>query len=341
MGVAQGTAVGRTGDSIRSQAAGHLGSFGLTLLVVLTLNFLLPRVMPGDPITALQDSDSTLYVYNEDTRGALEAYYGLDQPLHVQYLRYMWGLATGDLGWSIRLNRPVADLISARLPWTLALALPAVLLASLISLIAGTHAGWRRGSRADRTLIVLFAAVRTMPTFFVGALAILLFSVHLGWTPLAGAHTPFASYPNLWTAAADIFRHWLLPVTVLTLEVLGAQFLLMRNSLITVLGEDFMVVARAKGLGERRLKYHHAMRNAVLPFVTAFSMQLGFAVAGTIVVETLFAYPGLGLLAFQAVSVRDYPVLQGVFLITSVAVLVANLLVDLVYPRLDPRIERC
>jgi peptide/nickel transport system permease protein len=326
-------------DRVAITRLGRLGSFALTLLVVLTLNFLLPRAMPGDPITALQDPDNALYVFNDSTRLALEAYYGFDEPLHVQYLRYMRGLATGDLGWSIRLNLPVSELIAGRLPWTLALALPAVLLASLISLIAGTHAGWRRGSRADRTLIVLFAVVRTMPTFFVGALAILLFSVHLGWTPLAGAHTPFASYPNLWAAAADIGRHWLLPVTVLTLEMLGAQFLLMRNSLITVLGDDFMVVARAKGLSERRLKYHHAMRNAVLPFVTAFSMQLGFAVAGTIVVETLFAYPGLGLLTFQAVSVRDYPVLQGVFLITSVAVLLANLLVDLVYPYLDPRVH--
>lgn len=317
----------------------RLGSFALTLLAVLTLNFLLPRAMPGDPITALQDPDSTLYVSNDGTRAALEAYYGLDQPLHVQYGRYLSGLATGDLGWSIRQNRPVSDLIASRLPWTLALTLPAVLLAALISLVAGTHAGWKRGSTVDRTLIVLFATVRTVPAFFLGALLLLLFSVQLGWMPLAGAQTPFARYPDLWSALADIGHHWLLPVTVLTLEMLGGQFLLMRNSLITVLGEDFMVVARAKGLSQRRLKYQHAMRNAILPFATAFSMQLGMAVAGAIVVETLFAYPGMGLLTFQAASVRDYPVLQGVFLVASVSVLAANLAVDLLYARLDPRVE--
>ena len=318
---------------------GRSGSFLLTLLVVLTLNFLLPRAMPGDPIAALVDPDSSLYVANDQTRSDLEAYYGLDQPLHVQYLRYLSGVATGDLGWSIRQNKPVAELIATRLPWTLALTLPAMLLAALASLIAGTHAGWRRGTWMDRGLIMLFATVHTVPAFFTGALLLLLFSVRLGWTPIAGAQTPFSSYPNLGAASVDIIHHWLLPVTVLTLEMLGGQFLLMRNNLITVLGEDFMLVARAKGLSERRLKYHHALRNAILPFVTVLSMQLGFAVAGAIVVETLFAYPGMGLLTFQAVSVRDYPVLQGVFLVISVTVLVANLVVDLVYPRLDPRVE--
>ncbi len=326
------------------EKAGHarlnrLGSFLLTLLVVLTVNFLLPRAMPGDPIAALEDPESVQYVSNDGTRAALMAYYGLDQPFHVQYLRYLTGLFTGDLGWSIRQNRPVSELIAGRLPWTLALTIPALLLASLISVVAGVQAGWRRGSGLDRALILFFATVHTVPAFFLGMLMLLLFSVQLGWLPLAGAQTPFASYTNLWAAVTDIGYHWLLPVTVLTLETLGGQFLLMRNSLITVLGEDFMLVARAKGLSEGRLKYHHALRNAILPFVTVLSMQLGFAVAGAIVVETLFAYPGMGLLAFQAVSVRDYPVLQGVFLATSVAVLVANLLVDLAYARLDPRVE--
>jgi peptide/nickel transport system permease protein len=316
-----------------------LGNFLATLIVVLTLNFLLPRAMPGDPISALLDPDSSKFSTDDFTRAALASYYGVDQPLHVQYVRYLSGLTTGDLGWSIRQNQPVSQLISTHLPWTLALTIPALLLASTISLIAGANAGWKRGSWVDRGSILFFATVHTVPSFFLGALLLLLFAVRLDWLPIAGAQTPFATYPNLWTAVFDVGCHWFLPVTVLTLEMLGGQFLLMRNSLISVLGEDFMLVARAKGLSPRRLKYHHALRNAVLPFVTAFSMQLGLAVAGAIVVETLFAYPGMGLLTFQAVSVRDYPVLQGVFLVISVAVLLANLLVDLIYARLDPRVE--
>ncbi len=318
---------------------GKLGSFLLTLFIVLTMNFLLPRAMPGDPITALVDSSSVHFVADDDSRAALMSYYGLSEPLHVQYWHYLLGLATGELGWSIRQHQSVSQLIAAHLPWTLALTVPAVLLASLISLIAGTQAGWKRGTWWDRGLILFFATVHSAPSFFLGMLLLLLFSVQLGWLPMAGAQTPFATYHSLWAAITDVIYHWLLPMAVLTLEMLGGQFLLMRNSLISVLGEEFMVVARAKGLGQRRLKYRHAMRNAVLPFVTVLSMQLGFAAAGAIVVETLFAYPGMGLLTFQAVSARDYPVLQGVFLVISVAVLIANLVVDLLYARLDPRVR--
>lgn len=334
----QASAISRTGNT-RSRCLNRLGGFLLTLLAVLTLNFLLPRAMPGDPITALLDPSNTQVTTDDTTRAALEQYYGLDQPLYVQYGRYLSGIVTGDLGWSIRQQQPVSQLIASHLPWTLALTIPAMLLASFVSLLAGAHAGWKRGTWVDRGLIMLFTTVHTLPAFFLGALLLLLFGVQLGWLPIAGAHTPFASYASLWSAMLDVLRHWMLPVTVLTLEMLGGQFLLMRNSVTTVLGEDFMLVARAKGLSPRRLKYNHAVRNAILPFVTALSMQLGIAVAGSIVVEALFAYPGMGWLTFQAVSVRDYPVLQGVFLVTSVAVLAANLGVDLLYARLDPRVE--
>ncbi len=328
----------RTGNT-RSGRLNRLGAFLLTLLAVLTLNFLLPRAMPGDPITALLAPSNTQVTTDDTTRAALEQYYGLDQPLYVQYVRYLFGIVTGDLGWSIRQQQPVSQLIASHLPWTLALTVPAILLASFVSLVAGAHAGWRRGTWVERGLIMLFTTVHTVPAFFLGALLLLLFGVQLGWLPIAGAQTPFASCANLWTAATDVIRHLLLPVAVLTLEMLGGQFLLMRNSVTTVLGEDFMLVARAKGLSARRLKYCHAARNALLPFVTALSMQLGTAVSGAIVVETLFTYPGMGLLTFQAVSVRDYPVLQGVFLVTSVAVLAANQGIDLLYARLDPRVE--
>lgn len=324
----------RYGQALLTRA----GMFLLALLVVLTLNFALPRVMPGDPITGLYEPDSSLYASDDTTREALVRYYGLDQPVVVQYAHYLGGLLTGDIGWSIRQHRPVTELIMAHLPWTLALTVPALILATVISLLAGSHAGWRRGSAMDRVLISFFASVHTLPPFFVGILAILLFAVSLGWVPPAGARTPFAEYPDLWAAIGDLSSHWLLPVAVLTLQTLGGQFLLMRNSVITVLGEDFMLVARAKGLGQRRLLYRHALRNTVLPFVTVFSMQFGLTVTGAIIIESLFAYPGMGWLVFQAIGARDYPLLQGVFLVISVMVLVANLAADLAYAKLDPRV---
>ncbi len=319
--------------------AGRCAAFVLTLFAVITLNFALPRMMPGDPITALQDPESSLYVSDQASRAALSHYYGLDQSLIVQYGRYLRGLATGDLGWSIRLNAPVSLLIQHRILWTVLLIFPAMLAASLVSMVAGLHAGWHRGSPLDRGLIVLFAGIRTLPAFFLGVLALLLFSVRLGWFPLAGAQTPFAHYRSPWGALADLLHHWALPALVLTIEMLGGQFLLMRNSVISVLGDDFMLVAKAKGLSDRSLKYRHALRNALLPFVTVLSIQLGFAVTGSIFVEAVFAYPGMGTLAFQAVSARDYPVLQGVFLVFTVSVLTANLIADLAYARLDPRVR--
>jgi len=315
----------------------QVGLYVLTVWAVLTLNFLLPRVMPGDPIAALQDPASTRYLADPDARARLAAYYGLDRPLIEQYRRYLIGVAAWDLGWSIRLNAPVAELIGTHLPWTLLLTVPSLLIASAISILAGTHAGWVRGSAADRGLLVAFTALHTLPVFFVGVLALLLFGVRLGWFPLAGSTTPFRSGVTAWWRVGDIVRHWALPAATLTTELLGARFLLMRNSMVATLGEDYMLVARAKGLPERAVKYRHGLRNAILPFVTALSAQLGFAVAGAIFIETLFAYPGMGRLMFEAVGARDYPVLEGVFLVIALSVLSINLLTDLAYGRLDPR----
>lgn len=313
------------------------GLYALTLWAVLTLNFLLPRLMPGDPIAALQDPASAAYIADEAARARLAAYYGLDKPLWEQYIRYLGNLATGDLGWSIRLNTPVAELIRTHLPWTLLLMLPSLLLATLITTLAGAHSGWVRGSPVDRALLVGFTALRTLPVFFLGVLALLLFSVRLNWLPLAGATTPFRTWPSVWQQLGDILSHWLLPATLLTLELIGSRYLLMRNSMVTVLGEDYMLVARAKGLSERSLKYRHGLRNAILPFFTGFAAQLGFAVAGALFIETLFAYPGMGRLMFEAVGARDYPVLEGTFLIAALSVLLVNLVTDLAYGWLDPR----
>lgn len=319
--------------------AGVLASYLLTFWLVLTLTFLLPRMMPGDPLSALLDPTSDQFLYDEAVRSRLAAYYGLDRPLGEQYLRYLAALSQGELGVSIRLRTPVATLIAAHLPWTLLLMLPSLALATLVTLLAGAHAGWRRGSLLDRVLLVAFSLLRTLPVFFVGLLALLFFSVYLRWLPVAGGYTPFRTWPSIWQQALDLLRHWFLPMAVLTLNLVGMRFLLLRNTMVTVLGEDFMQVARAKGLPERALKYRHALRNALLPFVSALAAQVGLAVTGTIFIETLFAYPGMGRLMFEAVAARDYPVLEGVFLVAALAVLSANLAADLLSARLDPRVR--
>lgn len=311
----------------------------LTLWVVLTLNFLLPRLLPGDPLGALFDRDAAGYVADETARSRLAAYYGLDRPLARQYADYLLGAARGDLGWSIWLNRPVAELIAGRLPWTLLLTLTSLALASLIGVWLGAEAGWRCGGRGDRWAVTASIVASNAPVYVVGVGLLILFGARLGWLPLGGGRTPFASHPHALAAVGDAGRHLILPAATLTLHLVGAKLLLIRNSMVSVLGEDFMLVARAKGLTEGQLKRRHALRNALLPFVAQLGAQMGMAVTGTIFIETVFAYPGMGRLIFDAVGVRDYPLLQGAFLVVAFVVLTANLLADEINARLDPRVR--
>jgi peptide/nickel transport system permease protein len=310
----------------------------VTLWVVVTLNFLLPRLLPGDPLSALLDPQSSDYVFDAEVRAALEAYYGLDRPLLAQYADYLKGAVTGDLGRSIRLNRPVGELLAAHLPWTLLLTGTALVLASLLGLLGGAEAAWKRGTAADRLLTAAAVVAGNAPVYFVGMMLIILFGAELGWLPLAGGRTPFARYDGLPAAAADMALHLVLPALTLTLALLGSKFLLVRNNMVSILGEDFMLVARAKGLRPPRLKWSHALRNAILPFIAHLAAHAGLAITGAVFIETLFQYPGMGRLIFDAVGARDYPVIQGVFLLVAVLVLTANLLADLLNARLDPRL---
>ena len=328
------------GSQQRPSPLAPLALHALTLWATVSVVFFLPRAMPGDPLGELFSPDSLSYLTSDEIRNKLAAHYGLNRPLWEQYLSYGANLARGDLGWSISRQAPVAELIAAHLPWTLLMVLPSIVLATLLSLILGAHSGWVRGSATDRSLLAVFVTVGTVPVFLVGILLVLLFGAKLGWLPTAGAYTAFRQYGSPFEQLVDVGRHLALPVATLTLAMVGRDFLLVRSSMVTVLGEDFILVARAKGLSENAIKYQHGLRNALLPVVTRFSMQLGTAVTGAVLVETLFAYPGMGRLMFSAVGARDYPVLEGCFLIAAVAMLVANLVADLSYGRLDPRTRR-
>ena len=321
---------------------GAIVSYLVTVFMLLTLNFFLPRLMPGDPINAMLVSASAgggAPVADASTRAALQRYYGLDRPLPEQYAHYLGGLFTGDLGRSIKFNQPVWELIGSRLPWTILLGGASILVALTLGVPAGISAGWRRGSRFDKASIGFFTAVANFPPFFVASVALYFFAVKLGWVPLAGATTPFADFGPL-RGFFDVLHHLALPAVILGLEVAAGQFLLMRAGMVSEMGADYLLMGRAKGLTQRRLKYRYAARNALLPTVSLTAVMLSFAVAGTIFVERVFAYPGLGRLAFEAAAYRDYPLMQGTFLILSLAVVTFNLAADLALTRLDPRVLR-
>lgn len=323
---------------IRS-AARAVALYAVTLYAVVTVVFLIPRLMPGDPIASREDPENSLFIDDPGIRERTLAYYGLDRPLPEQYASYLGRVGQGDLGWSIARNTPVRTLIRQHLPWTLLLMGTSLAISSTISFLAGVAAAWHRGQARDKLLVVAMTGARAIPEYALAAVLLIVFAVLLPVLPLYGAQTPFAEYSTL-EKIEDIGRHLVLPVTALTVSLMGTKFLLVRNTMTTVLGEDYMVFARAKGLSPRRLKFHHAARNAILPFLTVLGIQAGFAVGGSVFVESVFAYPGMGTLILKAVDNRDYPVLEGAFLTLATAVLLVNLVLELFYARLDPRAGR-
>lgn len=316
-----------------------LSLYAFTLLAVATLVFLLPRAMPGNPLSSLEDPDNSAYIADPELRQRLLVYYGLERPWFAQYGHYVKSLARGDLGWSISRKVPVTDLILAHLPRTLVLVFVSLALASALSFVAGLETAWRRGQRSDRWILLIMTGVRAVPEYVTAALLLIGFAVVIPVFPLYGARTPFAIYDSSLSELEDLAYHMILPVAALTLSLLGTKFLLVRNTVVSVLGEDYLLLARAKGLPERLLKYRHAGRNALLPFLTVVGMQAGLAVGGAVFVEAVFAYPGMGILILKAVEARDYPVLEASFLVLSLFVILMNLMVDVLYGRLDPRTE--
>ena len=309
----------------------YLASF----LVVATVIFLLPRSMPGDPLATLTDPNDAQFVSDPAARERTLAYYGLDRSLAEQYQSYLARLARGDLGWSISRNVPVSTLLRTHLPWTALLMGTALLLSSLLSFLGGVTAAWHRGQRRDRVLVTVMVGLRAVPEYALGAVLLVLFAVLIPIFPLSGARSPFAEQGSIGTAL-DIAQHLALPALALTLSLMGTKFLLVRNTMMSALGQEYMTLARAKGLPRRRLQYSHAGRNALLPFLTVLGIQTGVALGGSIFIETVFAYPGMGTLVMRALNSRDYPVLEGSFLVLGAVVLLANLVVDLVYRHLDP-----
>ena len=314
----------------------HVLAYALTVLALVTLTFLLPRALPGDPLDALFDSTSATYLNEAALRQEQAAYYGLDRPLAVQYLRYLGDLARGDLGTSIRYTMPVSDLLRERLPWTLLLIVTAMTVAVAVGVVAGVNGGWRRDRAGDRAMLVSFLAFRSFPVFFIASVAAFVLSARLGWFPLSEVSTPFADFAPL-RRVLDVAHHLALPMLLLATQFAAGYYLLMRAGMVSQLGADYLLMGRAKGVAQRRLKYRYAARNALLPVVTLTAVQLASAVTAAVYVERVFAYRGVGLLLVEAVSSRDYPAMQACFLVLSVLVVSVNFATDVLYRRIDPR----
>lgn len=317
------------------RALPRIGQYALVVWVAATLNFALPHLAPGDPVTYLYAGPLTGLSAEQLDR--IRAGYGLDEALLGQYVSFWSGLFTGDLGVSVQRNRPVLDVLLEHLPWTLLLVGTGILLAVVAGTLLGALAAWRRGSRGDTGLVTGVLALDAMPGFWIGMILIAVFSVQLGWFPSYGA-TAITAEGAAWLV--EVASRLVLPAATITLATLGSFFLLARAAMVSVLDEPFVRLARAKGLPERRIAVRHALRTALLPVYTNLTLAVGVLLSGAVVVETVFAYPGLGSLIYEAVVARDYPLLQGAFLLVTLGIIAANLLADLTYPLLDPRVRR-
>lgn len=310
-----------------------------TIFIVVSLNFALPRLMPGDPFLYLSgDHDEEIARFSTEQIDAYRHQYGLDKPWPVQYAASLLGLIRGDLGYSIYYNKKVSSILLDRLPWTLLLVLSAVFFSTVIGCLLGSLSASFRGKTTDRLLYPLMIATAEIPAFLLGLLLLFFLAAGLRLFPLSGAMTHFADAAGLWHKGIDIAHHAFLPVLTLTLVRTGAMYLLARNAMTTVLARDYVRTARAKGLSTSRILVRHSLRNAMVPIATRVFLSLGSLVGGAILVENVFAYPGLGRLMRESVLVHDYPMIQGIFLLVTGAVLSANFLADCVCRYLDPRI---
>ena len=308
----------------------------LTIFAIVLLNFVLFRMMPGSPDRILFRNPNL----TEEKRAEIRKEWGLDGTLPEQFAGYLKATFTGDLGYSFKFRgEPVAEVIGARFWPTVILIGLAEIIAITVGLLGGAYAGWRRGGKADRVGSGASLVLYSMPYFVIGMPLIIIFAANLGWFPTSGMLTPGARFASFPAQLLDFIHHLILPLTTITLGLIGGYSIIMRSAIIETRSEDYVTTARAKGLRDSRVLRMHAFPNAMLPMVTIIAINLGYVVAGAITAEVVFNWPGLGTLTVEALEARDYPVLQGVFLLLSVSVVLFNFGADIVYGRLDPRVK--
>jgi len=315
----------------------RLGFYLLAAWAALTLNFFLPRLMPGDPATSLF-ARFRGQLRPEAMQALREAFGLTPQPLIEQYFTYLGHVLRGDFGISVAyFPSPVSTIVGTGLLWTMFLAGTALVVSFAIGTLLGVAAAWWRGGWMDTLLPPALALLGAFPYFWLAMVALYVFGFQLAWFPLGHAYaddlTPGMNLPFV----SSVLQHAALPIGTVVIATLGGWMLSMRNTMVSVLGSDYVNLARAKGLPPSRVVLRYAARNALLPSVTGFGMALGFVLGGSLLTEIVFSYPGQGYLLLQAVQSQDYPLMQGIFLVITLAVLGANWLVDIAYLWLDPR----
>jgi peptide/nickel transport system permease protein len=317
--------------------ATRLGERLLVLLVIATILFFMFRLMPGNPLAAYINP-----TFTQEQQDALMASFGLDKPLIVQYFIYIGNLLQGKMGESFFYHKSVGALVWEMLPNTLMLTLLSLILAYGFGVVAGILLAWRRGTALETGGIIYTLITRSAPEFWVGMIFLTVFSFKLKWFPASGATSPGVIYDTYWQqlTSLDFWRHLVLPTLTMAFYLQGLPLLLMRNNMLDTMQEDFVTMARMKGLSEWKVMIRHAARNALLPVVTALALGIGYTIGGDVVVETIFSWPGLGRLLVRAVSSRDYPVAQGAFLVIAALMVFMNLVADILYYLIDPRVGR-
>ncbi|MFM8319766.1 MAG: ABC transporter permease [Chloroflexota bacterium] len=321
----------------------RLGMFVLTVWLGITLIFFIPRMMPGDPVQAMIGRMVTEGANVENADQIIQSYrarFGLDDPLPVQYLKFLGNSLTFNTGYSLAFfPSRVDDMVARSIPWTLGLLFSALVLSFLVGNAIGALMAWRRTPRLVRTLLPVSITFTSIPAYMVGLLLLFVFSFELDWLPYAGNYArglkPGFSYEFI----ASVLQHALLPALSIILVSMGVWALGMRGMMITTDGEDYMILAEAKGLSPLRIFWRYGIRNAILPQVTAFGVALGSLAGGAVLVEIIFTYPGMGHLLYQAILNSDFTLIQGVVIYVIYGVSIAVLILDLIYPLIDPRIS--
>lgn len=319
------------------------GFYMVALWAAVTFNFIIPRLMPGDPAQAYIAKLQTQQV----TRAQIDAIrklFGVDPtvPIWRQYLDYLSGLLHGNLGIATsQFPSPVLDILRQSLPWTIGLVGAALFISFLVGTLVGMVIAWRRGSWYDTVVPPLLTFLSAVPYFWMALALVYIFGVGLNWFPTDSGYDVFNVTPG-WNGdfIASVAQHAILPVITLVIGSLAGWVLTMRNTMITTLSEDYVLMAQAKGLPERRVMFNYAARNAILPSITSFSISLGLVVSGSLLTEIVFNYPGIGFALYKGVQADDYALVEGCFLVIALAVLIANFLSELVYTFLDPRVRR-
>ena len=312
--------------------------FGLTFFLAISINFFLPRLVPGDPLKLIAGNAAPQL--GKERIEALRAQYGLDKPLPEQYILYLKQLARGDLGMSYRYSggRTVVEVLSENFRWTLLLVGASLTLALLVGSALGVWSATKRGHPVDLGLLSGVYVLRSIPPFWLAMLLIPIFAIQLRYLPVGDSYS--IPRPEGWENIKDVTRHALMPVGVLTLAYLPTAFVIMRAAMSGILESDYIRTARAKGVPNFWVIIKHGGRNALLPVLTSFMLDLGQLLGGVTVIEAVFNYRGIGNMMFEAVKSRDYPLLQGGFLLFTVTILLLNILTELMYPYLDPRLRR-